>query len=113
METVVRNDELINIQTDLVEVTIKGAASHPLFPGIEFRDRESTLRVACDDSFDIQVSGDPETLSVQNLGRACLGQYRLRPLFFEQQNGRKLRDEEAAFMTKIIESAEEEQNASY
>ena len=34
-------------------------------------------------------------------------------LFFEQQNGRKLRDEEAAFMTKIIESAEEEQNASY
>ena len=46
METVVRNDELINIQTDLVEVTIKGAASHPLFPGIEFRDRESVLRVA-------------------------------------------------------------------
>ena len=85
METVVRNDELINIQTDLVEVTIKGAASHPLFPGIEFRDRESVLRVACDDSFEIHLSGDPETLSVQNLGRACLGQYRLRPLFFEQQ----------------------------
>lgn len=85
METVVRNDELINVQTNLVEVTIKGVASHPLFPGIEFRDRESTLRIACDDSFDINLSGDPEILSVQNLGRACLGQYRLRPLFFEQQ----------------------------
>ena len=85
METVVRNDELINIQTDLVEVTIKGAASHPLFPRIECRDRESVLRVACDDSFEIHLSGDPEILSMQNLGRSCLGQYRMRPLFFEQQ----------------------------
>ena len=38
-------DELVYMQTDLLTVTIKGAASHPAFPGVEFREKESTLRV--------------------------------------------------------------------
>ena len=85
METVVKTEELVNICTNLVEITIKGATSHPLFPDIQYRDRESALRIACDDPFETFLAGEPETLLIQNLGRGCIGQYRIRPLFFEQQ----------------------------
>ena len=85
METAVMTEELVNIRTNLVEVTIKGAASHPMFPDIAFRDRESALRIACDDPFETFLAGEPETLLIQNIGRACMGQYRISPLFFEQQ----------------------------
>lgn len=78
-------DELIYLQTDLLTVTIKGAASHPAFPGVEFREKESTLRVYCDDPFEVSLAGDAETVSTQNLGRASIGHYRMQPLFFEQQ----------------------------
>ena len=85
METAVMTEELVNIRTNLVEVTIKGAASHPMFPDIAFRDKESALRIACDDPFETFLAGEPETLLIQNIGRACMGQYRISPLFFEQQ----------------------------
>lgn len=78
-------DELIYVQTDCLAVTIKGAASHPVFPGIEFKEKESTFRITCDYSFDISMSGDPELITMQNLGKAYIEEYRLRPLFFEQQ----------------------------
>lgn len=79
------SDELVYFQTDLLTVTIKGTASHPAFPGVEFKEKESLLQVACDDPFEISLSGDAETLSTQSLGRASFGTYRLQPLFFEQQ----------------------------
>ena len=78
-------DELVYLQTDFLTVTIKGAASHPAFPGVEFKEKESTLRVSCDDPYEINLAGDAETMSVQNLSRASFGTYRMRPLFFEQQ----------------------------
>lgn len=81
----IATDELVYVQTDAVAVTIKGSASHPAFPGVEFKEKESALRIACDDEYEISMCGDPETVALQNLGRACLGEYRLRPLFFEQQ----------------------------
>lgn len=79
------SDELVYFQTDLLTVTIKGTASHPAFPGVEFKEKESLLQIACDDPFEISLSGDAETLSTQSLGRASFGTYRLQPLFFEQQ----------------------------
>ena len=79
------SDELVYLQTNLLTVTIKGAASHPAFPGVEFKEKESSLRVSCDDPYEINLAGDAETLSGRNLGRASFGTYRMRPLFFEQQ----------------------------
>lgn len=79
------SDELLYIQTDLLTLTIKGAASHPVFPGVELKDKESSFRISCDDPYEINLSGDVETVSVQTLGRASFGAYRLQPLFFEQQ----------------------------
>lgn len=79
------SDELIYLQTDLLTITIKGAASHPAFPGLEFPNKESSVCISCDDFYEVSLSGGAETLSFQNLGRTSLGSYRMRPLFFEQQ----------------------------
>lgn len=79
------SDQLVYLQTELLTLTIKGPASHPALPGAAFRQKESTLRVSCDDPFEISLAGDAEILSVQHLGQACFGSYLLRPLFFEQQ----------------------------
>lgn len=78
-------DELIYLQTDLLTVTIKGAASHPSFPGVGFQDKESSVRISCDDPYEISIAGDAETVSLQNIGNASFGVYKMRPLFFEQQ----------------------------
>lgn len=78
-------DELVYIQTPCVSVIIKGAAFHPALPGVEFKEKESSFSVTCDDIYEIALCGDPETVAMQNLGRACTGAYRLRPIFFEQQ----------------------------
>lgn len=85
MDTV-NTDELVYVQTDLLTVTIKGSASHPSFPGVEFKEKEASLCLSCDDPFEIYMAGNYELLAQQNLGRTCIGQYRLRPLFFEQQH---------------------------
>lgn len=79
-------EELVYLQTDLLTVTIKGVASHPAFPGVTFREKEATLQVSCDDPFEIQLAGDAETVSLQTFGRAVCTQYRMQPLFFEQQS---------------------------
>ncbi|WP_314033138.1 DUF2357 domain-containing protein, partial [Mogibacterium timidum] len=79
------SDELIYLQTDLVAITVKGPASHPEFPGVEIKDKESTLKVSCDDHYELTLAGDPETLSLQYFGKTSTGTYALRPLFFEQQ----------------------------
>lgn len=79
------SDELIYLQTNILTVTIKGNASHPAFPGVEFKEKESSLLVTCDEPFEITLSGDADTLSAHGIGRASFGTYRIRPLFFEQQ----------------------------
>lgn len=79
------SDEIVYLQTDLLTVTIKGAASHPAFPGVEFKEKDSSLQVSCDDAYDIFIAGDAETLSFQRLGHASFGNYRMCPLFFEQK----------------------------
>ena len=44
------SDELVYIQTDKVSVTIKGPASHPHNQGAEHLEKESFLKVFCDES---------------------------------------------------------------
>lgn len=79
-------EELVYLQTELLTVTVKGPAYHPAFPGVTFREKEATLRISCDDPFELRLAGDTETVSLQRLGRATWGQYRMQPLFFEQQH---------------------------
>lgn len=78
-------DELVYIQTDLLTLTIKGDASHPSFPGITFTEKDASMHVSCDDTYELEMAVDHELLSMQNLGMACIGHYQSRPLFFEQQ----------------------------
>lgn len=77
--------EVLYLQTDYVSVTIKGSSSHPSFPGVEFTEKESKLVIACDDPFEAYPSGDAELVSLQNIGRRSVGEYCMRPIFFEQQ----------------------------
>lgn len=79
------SDELVYIRTDQVSVTIKGQASHPNHQGAERSEKESLLRVFCDEPFEINLRGDAEPASMQVTGNACLGEYRTVPLFYEQQ----------------------------
>lgn len=85
MDEYKNSDELVYLQTDLLAVTIKGAASHPSFPGVEFTDKESSLHISCDDAYEVTLAGDAELQSLQSIGQAMFGNYQMRPLFFEQQ----------------------------
>ena len=79
------SDELVYIQTDKVSVTIKGPASHPHNQGAEHSEKESFLKVFCDESYEINLKGDTELVSKQVISTVCLGEYRTVPLFYEQQ----------------------------
>lgn len=79
------SDELVYIQTDKVSVTIKGQASHPNTQGAEYSEKESFLKVFCDEVYEINLKGDAEPVSEQVIGNACLGEYRTVPIFYEQQ----------------------------
>lgn len=79
------SDELVYIQTDQVSVTIKGRASHPNYQGAERSEKESFLKVFCDEPFEINLKGDAEPAATRVTGNACLGEYKTVPLFYEQQ----------------------------
>ncbi len=79
------SDELVYIQTGKVSVTIKGQASHPNIQGAEHKEKESTIKVFCDESYEINLKGDAEPVAEQVIGNACLGEYRTVPIFYEQQ----------------------------
>lgn len=79
------SDELVYIQTDKVSVTIKGQASHPNTQGAERTEKESFLKVFCDENYEIDLKGDAKPVSEQVIGNACLGEYRTVPIFYEQQ----------------------------
>lgn len=79
------SDELVYIQTDKVSVTIKGQASHLNTQGVERTEKESFLKVFCDESYEIHLKGDAEPVSEQVIGNAYLGEYKTVPIFYEQQ----------------------------
>lgn len=84
-QLVIESGELVFVQADHVAVTIKGSASHPTFPGGSFDEKEAFLQIDCDDEYSISLAGEAEIIADQNLGRAYIKNYRLKPLFFEQQ----------------------------
>lgn len=79
------SDELVYIQTDKVSVTIKGPAAHPNFQGAEYQEEVSSLKVFCDDEFELSLKGQVVSgvLTVNNSVHS--GIYAIPPLFFEQQ----------------------------
>lgn len=80
------SDALLVIRTDLVEVTVKGPAFHPSFPGVSIREKESMLRISCRDEFHAEIPGEYDTVSLAQTSQGRSGNYAVTPLFFEQQN---------------------------
>ena len=81
----VESGELFSVQTNQLAVTVKGSASHPTLPGVSFDEKEASLQIICDDEYKVSLSGDAELITAQRLTRMYLENYRLKPLFFEQQ----------------------------
>lgn len=79
------SDELVYIQTGKVSVTIKGQAVHPNIQNAEYLEKDSTLKVFCDENYEISLKGDAEPVAEQVISNACLGEYRTIPIFYEQQ----------------------------
>lgn len=77
--------ELVYIETKYFTVTIKGPASHPSLPGLEFTEREATMQICCDDDYQAELAGDADLVRFEKMGNAVTGNYVLRPVFFEQQ----------------------------
>ncbi len=80
------SDVLISLRTDRFELTVKGPASHPSFPGVTIREKESLLRVRCREPFELGIAGTFEPASLFRGSRERVEEYRVTPLFFEQQN---------------------------
>ena len=51
------SDELVYIQTEKVNLTIKGPATHPRFQGAEYSENNSTFIVSCDEEFELSLKG--------------------------------------------------------
>ena len=79
------SNELIYVQTEKVSVTIKGKASHPSFQGIEYTDRDSSLKVHCVDAFEISLKNKSAAGISSKLGEEYSGVYSVAPIFYEQQ----------------------------
>ncbi len=74
------SDELLWIESEKVSLTIKGAASHPDFQGAVIHDDSARLRVACADSFRLDILGDSRpTANAYDIFLTTI------PLFYEQQ----------------------------
>lgn len=75
--------ELVYCSTPCLSVTIKGAeASHPL---VKCDQKEATLRIVCDDDYEVALSGEAEMAYSQYLGKAYSSEFRSIPVFFEQK----------------------------
>ena len=79
------SNELVYIQTNSLTITIKGSFFHPYFSDGGFQEKESSLKIICDEDFDIALSGKPELIFSQCLNNTYTGEYRICPIFYEQQ----------------------------
>ena len=73
------SDELIYIQTEKVNVTVKGQATHPSFQNVEISDEESILKVHSIDTFEMTVRGETVIDGVNTYS------LNVAPIFYEQQ----------------------------
>jgi len=79
------SDELVYIQTGKVCLTIKGAAAHPNFQGIEYNEGDSSVRIFCNEDYELSLKGSPVTGNKLIGSNSCSGIYSTLPMFFEQQ----------------------------
>ena len=78
-------NELLCVQNKKVSVIIKGKAEHPNFQGIEYTDRDSTLKVYCIEKFEVSIKDlNDLQFSVKN-NKVFSGVYSVYPMFYEQQ----------------------------
>lgn len=79
------SNELLCVQNKKVSVIIKGKAVHPNFEGIEYTDRDSTLKVYCIENFEVSIKNlNDRQFSVKN-NKVFSGIYSVYPMFYEQQ----------------------------
>ena len=79
------SNELVYIQTDKVNLTIKGSATHPILQGIEYGEGDSVFKVSCSDEYELSLKGCTDAGTNMAIGSVYSGIYTVRPLFFEQQ----------------------------
>lgn len=77
---------LLSVQTDCVAVTIRGPASHPDHEGVENSEKLSSLRIYCDDDYQVLVKGESEVGAVFRTSSSVQSEHEVQPLFFEQRN---------------------------
>lgn len=75
--------ELVYCSTPCLSVTIKGAEASP--PLVKCDQKEASLKIVCDDDFEVTLSGDAEMAFSQYLGKAYNAKFRSLPVFFEQK----------------------------
>lgn len=78
-------DELVYIQTDKLNVSIKGKAVHPMFPEVEYKTMDSELRVVCREPYELSIRDGAVPCDFSENKIPDVDVYRINPLFFEQQ----------------------------
>ena len=79
------SDELVYIQTEKVNLTIKGSASHPSFQGVEYQDGDSVFKVSCSEEYELSLKGCADVGATIVVSGVYSGIYSVAPLFYEQQ----------------------------
>ena len=79
------SDELVYIQTDKVNLTMKGPAAHPNFQDVEYSDSDSVFRISCSEEYELSLKGRADAESGMVVGNVYSGVYPVSPLFYEQQ----------------------------
>lgn len=79
------SDELVYIQTDKVNLTIKGPATHPSFQGVEYREGDSVFKLSCSEEYELSLKGCDDARAGLVVGSVYSGIYTVSPLFYEQQ----------------------------
>ncbi len=75
--------EILYCSTPCLSVTIKSAEAAP--PLVTCDEKEASVRVICDDDFEMTLSGDAEMAFSRYLGQTYSAELRTLPVFFEQK----------------------------
>lgn len=75
--------ELLYCVTPCLSVTIKGAEGMPALVACD--EKEASWKIACDDDYEVTLSGDAEMVSSLCSSGGNFAEYRSLPIFFEQK----------------------------
>lgn len=78
-------DELLSLQTSSLTITLKGPSSHPDFPGVRYDKKSASVGVKSVEDFSLFLPAGAGTVSSVCAQRHYMGQFDVRPLFYEQQ----------------------------